>query len=216
MSTHAQQRVLPATDDVELVQRLREGDERAFEALVERYYPVMLAVARLHVRTRASAEEVVQDAWVAVLKGLGRFEGRSSLKTWVMRIVVNIAVTRGVREARSTPFSALAAEEHSNAVDAEQFRGAEDGFPGHWRAYPQDWRSLPEHALLGRETLQLLSQTLETLPEAQRTVVAMRDLCGCSAEEVCATLEISAANQRVLLHRGRSKLRTALEHHVDG
>src|SRR5205823_2324525 len=137
MSTHAQQRVLPATDDVELVQRLREGDERAFEALVERYYPVMLAVARLHVRTRASAEE---------------------------------------------------------------------GFPGHWRAYPQDWRSLPEHALLGRETLQLLSQTLETLPEAQRTVVAMRDLCGCSAEEVCATLEISAANQRVLLHRGRSKL----------
>src|SRR5947207_12283669 len=173
MPTQAQQRVPPQTDDLDLLERLRGGDERAFEALVERYCPTMLAVARLHVRTRASAEEVVQDAWVAVLKGLGRFEGRSSLKTWVMRIVVNIAVTRGVREARSTPFSALAAEEHSNAVDAERFRGAEDGFPGHWRAYPQDWRPLPEHALLGRETLQLLSRTRDPLPEAQRTVVAM-------------------------------------------
>jgi RNA polymerase sigma-70 factor (ECF subfamily) len=211
MPIQAQQRVPPAVDDLDVVDRLRAGDERAFEALIEQLHPTMLAVARAHVRTRASAEEVVQDAWVAVLKGLDRFEGRSSLKTWVMRIVANIAMTRGVREARSTPFSSLAAAGDEAAVDADRFRGPQDAFTGHWNAYPRDWSTLPEQAVLGRETLQALSQELEALPDAQRTVVALRDVYGCSSEEVCATLEISQANQRVLLHRGRSRLRAALE-----
>src|SRR3954471_14771682 len=164
MPTRAPQTLSPGIADRELLDRLRGGDERAFETLVERHYTAMLAVARLHVRTRASAEEVVQDAWVAVLKGLDRFEGRSSLKTWIMRIVANIATTRGVREARSTPFSSLAPDDDEAAVDADRFRGPEDGFPGHWRAYPRDWRSLPEHALLGQETLEALARALEELP----------------------------------------------------
>jgi RNA polymerase sigma-70 factor, ECF subfamily len=215
MPIQTQQRVPPVTDDAQMVDRLRAGDERAFEALIERYHPTMLAIARTHVRTRASAEEVVQDAWLAVLKGLERFEGRSSLKTWVMRITANIATTRGVREARSTPFSSLAPEGEEAAVDADRFRGPQDGFPGHWKAYPKDWRAMPEQALLGRETLDALAEALETLPETQRTVVTLRDVYGCSSEEVCTALEISAANQRVLLHRGRSRLRAALEQHVD-
>jgi RNA polymerase sigma-70 factor, ECF subfamily len=191
MPVHAQQTVPPLTDDLEVVERLRAGDEQAFSALIDVFHPTMLAVAGAHVRTRASAEEVVQDAWLAVLKGLDRFEGRSSLKTWVMRIVANIAVTRGIREARSTPFSALEPEGGEAAV------------------HPRDWRSLPEQALLGRETLRALVAALGTLPDAQRTVVTLRDVYGCSAVEVCATLEISAVNQRVLLHRGRSRLLTA-------
>src|SRR3954470_12262956 len=215
MPTQAQQRVPPQTDDLDLLERLRGGDERAFETLVERYYPTMLAIARTHVRTRASAEEVVQDAWVAVLKGLDRFEARSSLKTWVMRIVANIAITRAIREARMTPFSSLVPEGEEAAVDADRFRGPQDGFPGHWRAYPSDWRSLPEQALLGRETLQALAGARHELPDAQRIVVTLRDVYGCSSEEVCATLETSAANQRVLLHRGRSRLRTVLERQFD-
>ena len=180
MPTQAQQRVPPVTDDAAVVARLQAGDERAFEALIERYHPTMLAIARSHVRTRASAEEVVQDAWLAVLKGLDRFEGRSSLKTWVMRITQNIAMTRGVREARSTPFSSLAPEGEEAAVDADRFRGPQDGFPGHWKAYPKDWTALPEQALLGRETLQALAEALETLPETQKTVVTLRDVYGCS------------------------------------
>ena len=215
MPIQAQQRIPPATDEIALLARLRQGDERAFEMLVNRYYATMLAVARGHVRTHAVAEEVVQDAWVAVLKGLDRFEGRSSLKTWIMRIVANIAMTRGVREARSMPFSSLAPEGEEPAVEVERFRGPQDGFPGHWKAYPRNWRSLPEHALLGRETLELLARALENLPPAQRTVVTLRDIYGCSAEEVCTALEVSPANQRVLLHRGRSRLRAALEQHVD-
>jgi RNA polymerase sigma-70 factor, ECF subfamily len=214
MPSRAPQTLSPKTEDGDLLDRLRGGDERAFEMLVERHYAAMLAVARIHVRTRASAEEVVQDAWVAVLKGLDRFEGRSSLKTWIMRIVANIATTRGVREARSTPFSSLAPDGEEAAVDADRFRGPEDGFPGHWRAYPRDWRSLPEHALLGQETLEALARALEDLPAAQRTVVTLRDIYGCSSEEVCTALEVSSANQRVLLHRGRSRLRSALEQHV--
>src|SRR5918994_4209022 len=126
----------PASDEVALVGRLREGDERAFEALVEQHYSTMLAVARTYVRTRAVAEEVVQEAWLGVLKGLDRFEGRSSLKTWIMRIVANTAMTRGAREARSVPFSTLAPQGDEAAVEPERFRGPDDGFPGHWRGYP--------------------------------------------------------------------------------
>ena len=207
---------LSASEEVDLVARLRGGDERAFEALVERHYATMLAVARGYVRTRAVAEEVVQEAWLGVLNGIDRFEGRSSLKTWIMRIVVNIAITRGERETRTIPFSAFAPEADEPAVDPDRFRGDSDGFPGHWRAYPGNWASPPEDTLLGRETLDVVKRAIEELPAAQRIVVTMRDVAGCSAEEVCGTLDVSEGNQRVLLHRARSRVRSALERHLDG
>jgi len=195
---------------------LRAGDERAFEALVDRHYGMMLAVARGYVRTRSVAEEVVQEAWLGVLNGIDRFEGRSSLKTWIMRIVANIAMSRGEREARSLPFSAFASEQDEPVVDPERFRDETDGFPGHWRAYPGNWASLPDEALLGRETLDVVMRAIEELPMPQRVVITMRDVAGCSAEEVCGTLDVSDGNQRVLLHRARSQVRNALERHLDG
>ena len=204
-----------ASDEAQLLARLRAGDERAFESLVERHYSTMLAVARTYVKSRAVAEEVVQDAWIGVLKGLDRFEGRSALKTWIIRIVINTATTRGVREARSTPFSSLAPEGEEAAVDADRFRGPEDAFPGHWRAYPGDWHALPEQALQGRETMDLVIKTIGELPTAQRVVITLRDIQGCSAEEVCEALDVSPGNQRVLLHRARSRVRAALEGHFD-
>ena len=205
-----------AADEAELLARLRDGDERAFEMLVDRHYGTMLAVARGYVKSRAVAEEVVQEAWLGVLKGLDRFEGRSSLRTWIIRIVANIAQTRGAREARSVPLSSLAPEGEEAPVDPDRFRGRDDAFPGHWRAYPSDWRALPEHALLGRETLELVMAAVSELPPAQRQVIVLRDISGLSSEEVCEALDISGGNQRVLLHRARSRVRAALEAHVDG
>jgi RNA polymerase sigma-70 factor (ECF subfamily) len=205
-----------AHDEAALLARLRDGDERAFEALVDRHYGTMLAVARGYVKSRAVAEEVVQEAWVGVLKGLDRFEGRSSLRTWIIRIVANIAQTRGAREARSVPLSSLAPEGEEAAVDADRFRGPQDAFPGHWRQYPADWQSLPEQSLLGRETLALVMAVVSELPPAQQQVITLRDIAGCSSDEVCGALDISAGNQRVLLHRARSRVRAALEGHLDG
>jgi RNA polymerase sigma-70 factor, ECF subfamily len=201
-------------DEAVLVQRLRDGDEAAFEALVEAYSGMMLSIAQSYVKTRAVAEEVVQDAWLAILKALDRFEGRSSLKTWVISIVINIAKTRGAREARTVPFAAMAAEGEP-AVEPERFRGASDAFPGHWWAYPANWSDRPEEVILSRETLRVVTEAIEQLPEAQRIVISMRDIAGCSAEEVCETLELSEGNQRVLLHRARSRVRAALERHLD-
>jgi RNA polymerase sigma-70 factor, ECF subfamily len=204
-----------ASDEADLLARLRAGEEQAFETLVERYYGAMVAVARPYVASRAVAEEVVQDAWIGVLKGLDRFEGRSSLRTWIMRIVANTAMRRGGAEAQTVPFSSLAPEGEEAAVDAERFRGPEDAFPGHWRAYPRDWSSLPERSLLGRETIEVVTRAIDELPAPQRTVIALRDIHGCSAEEVCSALEIEAGHQRVLLHRARSRVRAALERHLD-
>jgi RNA polymerase sigma-70 factor, ECF subfamily len=206
-----------ASQEAQLIARLRAGDEQAFETLVDEYYPMMLSVARGYVRSRAVAEEVVQEAWLGVLKGLDRFEGRSSLRTWIMRILANIAITRGTREARSQPFSSFAAgDDDEPAVDADRFRGSSDGFPGHWRTYPRDWGTLPDGALLGKETLGVVMQAIEGLPDAQRLVITMRDVAGCQADEVCEALDVSEGNQRVLLHRARSKVRAALEGHFDG
>ena len=205
-----------SAQEAELVARLRAGDERAFEALVDRHYGTMLAVARTYVSSRAVAEEVVQEAWLGVLKGLDGFEGRSSLATWIMRIVANIAKTRGVREARSVPYASLAPEGEEAAVEPERFRGGTDAFPGHWRAYPADWRSLPEEVLQERDTLRAVMEAIAGLPPAQRAVITMRDVQGCGSEEVCAALELSDGNQRVLLHRARSRVRAALERHLDG
>lgn len=207
---------LTPAGEAELIARLRDGDERAFEALVERHYSTMLAVARGYVKSRAVAEEVVQEAWLGVLKGLDRFEGRSSLRTWIIRIVTNIAQTRGAREARSVPLSSLAPEGDEAAIEPDRFRGQADAFPGHWRQYPSNWEALPEQALLGRETLELVMAVVSELPLAQRQVITLRDVSGFTADEVCDALDISGGNQRVLLHRARSRVRAALEGRFDG
>jgi RNA polymerase sigma-70 factor, ECF subfamily len=193
-----------SADQAELLARLRAGDERAFEALVARHQRTMLAVARTYVSSRALAEEVVQEAWLGVLKGLDGFEGRSSLTTWILRIVANIARTRGVREARVVP--------HEPSVDPERFRGPGDPYPGHWWAAPSQW---PEDVLSQRQTIAVVLAAIEELPPAQRSVIAMRDIQGCSPEEVSAVLDITDGNQRVLLHRARSRVRAALERHFD-
>ena len=199
-----------------LVAALRAGDEAAFRSLIEMYHAMLVRVARMYVSTQSAAEEVAQETWLAVLEGIDRFEGRSSLKTWITRIVVNIAISKGEREARSIPFSAFASEEGDEpAVDPERFRDQSEAFPGHWRAYPSNWASLPDDALLSRETLDVVTRAIEELPDAQRVVITMRDVAGCSPEEVCSALDVSDGNQRVLLHRARSHVRNALERHLD-
>jgi len=203
-----------AADEAELLARLRAGDEDAFEALVARHYGTMLAVAQTYVKGRATAEEVVQETWLAVIQGLDRFEGRASLKTWILSILVNKAKTRGVREARSVPFAALAGEDDAPAVAPERFRGADDAFPGHWRAYPGNWSA--DTVVGDRETIRAAMGAIAALPPVQQTVIRMRDVEGYSSEEVCAALDVSEANQRVLLHRARSRVRAVLEEHLDG
>ena len=205
----------PRSDEAVLLARLRDGDEQAFGELVDRHYPTMLAVARGYVRSRAVAEEVVQEAWLGVLKGLDRFEGRSSLRTWIIRIVVNIAQTRGAREARSVPLSSLAPDGEEAAVEPERFRGPQEAFAGHWRQYPANWEVLPEQSVFGRETLDVVMRAVTELPPAQRQVIALRDISGWTSEDVCEALQISAGNQRVLLHRARSRVRATLEEHFD-
>jgi len=205
---------LPA--EAELLERLRAGDEQAFETLVARHYATMLAVAQAYVKGRAVAEEVVQDAWLGVIGGLDRFEGRSSLKTWILSILVNKAKSRGMREARSVPFASLGPEDEGPAVDPGRFRGPDDGFPGHWRSDPGSWNVSAEIAVQDRETLRVAMRAIADLPLAQRTVIRMRDVEGYSSEEVCAALDVSEGNQRVLLHRARSRVRSALERHLDG
>ena len=210
------QRSRASADEIELLARLRAGDEQSFEALVARHYGTMMAVAQTYVKSRAVAEEVVQEAWLGVLQSLDRFEGRSSLKTWILAILVNKAKTRGMSEARSVPFASLAPERDEPAVEPERFRGPQDAFPGHWRAYPGDWGAAPEVVLEDRETLGVALRAIAALPLAQQTVIRMRDVEGYSSDEVCAALEVSVANQRVLLHRARSRVRAALEAHLDG
>jgi RNA polymerase sigma-70 factor (ECF subfamily) len=200
--------------DAELLVRLRAGDEQAFMELVDRYGPVMLRIALAHVPSRAVAEEVVQEAWLGVLKGLDRFEGRSSLSTWILRIVVNIAKTRGVREARTVPYATLAGPDDEASVDPDRFRGPNEPYTGGWREFPADWSKLPEQALLQRETLKVVTDAIEALPPLQRSVIAMRDIQGCDPGDVCSLLEISDGNQRVLLHRARSRVRAELEKHL--
>jgi RNA polymerase sigma-70 factor, ECF subfamily len=204
----------PDVRDEELLARLRRGDERAFAELISAYSPALLRVAQARVRTRAVAEEVVQETWLAVLHGLDRFEGRSSLKTWLFRILTNIAITRGTRESRSIPFSSLAAseaQEPEDAVDPDRFLPADhDRWPEHWALAPTRWRT-PEEGLLSGETRDCILRAVDSLPPAQRTVITLRDIEGWPSVEVCEALGISEGNQRVLLHRARSKVRAAVE-----
>jgi RNA polymerase sigma-70 factor, ECF subfamily len=205
----------PAAAEAALLERLRAGDEAAFEGLVAGLYGTMLTVARTYVRDRAVAEEVVQETWLGVINGLDRFEGRSSLKTWILSILVNQAKTRGTREARTVPFASLAPDDDAPAVDPERFRGPHEQYTGGWRAFPANWKAADQLAQ-DRETIRVAMRAIADLPLTQQTVIRMRDVEGYSAEEVCATLDVSEANQRVLLHRARSRVRSALERHIDG
>ena len=199
--------------DLAIVRALRAGDETAFMMLVERYQPSMLRIARMYVSTQAVAEEVVGDAWVGVLKGLDGFEGRSSLRTWIFRILVNIAKTRGQREARSVPFSSvwLPDPEGEPSVQPERFLPQDSASPGHWAEAPASWDAVPEERLEAKETLARIAAAIEALPPNQREVIRLRDVLGWSSQEVRNALELSETNQRVLLHRARAKVRRALE-----
>jgi RNA polymerase sigma-70 factor, ECF subfamily len=204
----------PAPADRDLVHRLRDGDEGAFAEIVGGWSPMMRRVARTHVSTDASAEEIVQDTWLAVIHGLARFEGRSSLRTWVFQILTNRAKTCGVREARSVPWSSVGPfDDDSPSVDPDRFRGPDDQYPHGWTiaGAPRPWEPSPEGAALSGEILSYLAGALTLLPVRQRTVVTLRDIDGLASEEVCELLGITAANQRVLLHRARTRLREALE-----
>ena len=186
----------------QLVAALRAGDEEAFRELVSEYQPSLVRVARIYVSTQAAAEEVAAETWLAVLNGIDRFEGRSSLRTWIFRILTNIAKTRGVREGRTLPFSALDPEA---AVDPDRF------VDGAWAVKPTAW---PEDALLAAETRERIAEAIEALPATQRAVISLRDVEGWSSEEVRNALDLSETNQRVLLHRARSKVRAALEDYL--
>ncbi|MDF2583119.1 MAG: polymerase, sigma-24 subunit, subfamily [Mycobacterium sp.] len=197
-----------------LVTALRRGDEAAFAALVERHTPSMLRVAAGYVPTREDAEEVVQETWIALLKGLDGFQGRSSLRTWLFTVLVNIAKTRGVRERRETDVQVLAFT--GGTVDPARFREAGQEWAGHWKEHraPEPFPDTPEGSVLGDELIAVTRRELDKLPARQREVVTMRDVLGMESAEVNALLGISAANQRVLLHRGRAAVRQALEDYV--
>jgi RNA polymerase sigma-70 factor (ECF subfamily) len=198
-----------ARPDLELVQALKDGDEAVFAELVDAWSPGLMRMAQMFVRDRAVAEEVVQETWIAVLRGIDRFEGRSSLKTWVFRILINTAKTRGKRESRSIPFSA-AARADEPTVDPDRFLSADHRWAGGWMLGPGEW-STPEEELLQGETLEAIMAAIDSLPEAQRAVITMRDVEGLPGEEVAEALGISDGNQRVLLHRARAKVRAAIE-----
>jgi RNA polymerase sigma-70 factor (ECF subfamily) len=199
---------LLSPQDAKLVERLRARDESAFMELIRELNPSLLRVARMFVPTAAVAEDVVQETWLAVLNGIDRFGGRSSVKTWIFRILTNTAKTRGERERRSVPFSALDTEDggYEPAVERARFTGT-----GHWAVLPRAW---PEDKLLGAETLSVIEHAIERLPQTQRTVITLRDVEGWTADEVRNALELSETNQRVLLHRARAKVRNALEQYL--
>jgi RNA polymerase sigma-70 factor (ECF subfamily) len=203
--------------DAALVERLRAGDEDAFMSLVDGLGPSMLRVARMYVSTFAVAEEVVQEAWLGVLQGIGRFEGRSSLRTWVFRILVNIAKTRGQREGRSVPFATLMGDDLDQPTwDPSAFRGPGEESPGSWSSLPTDWSGVPEEQLLGAETRRAIRAAIEALPPMQAEVIRLRDVLGWSSDEVRNALDLSETNQRVLLHRARAKVRRALDASFEG
>jgi RNA polymerase sigma-70 factor (ECF subfamily) len=200
-------------EDARVVDALRAGDEKAFLALVQSLNAPMLRVASLYVSSRGVAEEVVQEAWLGVLNGLPRFEARSSLRRWIFGILTNCAKSRGVREARSTPFSDLGPQDDEDepAVDLGRFLPADHPrWPGHWSAPPTAWA---EEQVLNKESLAVVEVAIAQLPMNQREVITLRDVLGWTSAEVCDSLGLSEGNQRVLLHRARSKVRGVLEKH---
>jgi RNA polymerase sigma-70 factor (ECF subfamily) len=203
----------PVPPDADLVARLSARDESAFCLVVDAWSPGMLRLARSLVSTQASAEEVLQDTWLAVVAGVSKFEGRSSLKTWVYRILVNTARRRGARESRTLPWSSWrpdSDEASEPSVDPARFQGPAEAYPGHWREFPESWPT-PETAALAGEVRAQVIDAVDRLPVRQRVVIVLRDIEGYTSDEVCSILSISPANQRVLLHRARVTVRGTLE-----
>jgi RNA polymerase sigma-70 factor, ECF subfamily len=205
-------------DEAALVEALRKGDQEAYAGLVEELTPALTRLALAHVPSRAVAEEVVQDTWLGVINGIDRFQGRSSLRTWIFQILLNTARTRGKREKRTLPFAAFRrrAEEGRDepAVDADRFQGRRGESPGAWARPPAEWSS-PEERLAQDEARAVLLKAIAELPPRQREVITLRDVLGYTAEEARNALDVSETNQRVLLHRARSKVRAALEELFD-
>ena len=201
-------------DETALIAALRSGDERVFVDLVDRHTPAMLRVARGYVPSHQIAEEVVQETWIALVKGIATFEGRSSLRTWLFTVMINIAKTRGIRERRDA--DAAVAAYTGGTVDPARFRQAGDEVPGHWKPEqtPSPFPDTPEGSVLGGELMAIARAAMDTLPDRQRTVVTLRDMLGFDSAEVCELLDISVANQRVLLHRGRAAVREILENYL--
>jgi RNA polymerase sigma-70 factor, ECF subfamily len=204
--------------DDRLLEQLRAGDEQAFSQVVSEWSPMLLRLAMAHTPSRAAAEEVVQDTWVAVLGGIDRFEGRSSLRTWVISILLNKARTKGERERRVLPFSLLRRREEEGrdepSVPPDRFQGRRGESPGAWARPPAEWAS-PEETLASDAARTAMLEAIAALPPRQRDVITMRDILGLSSEEVRNALEVTATNQRVLLHRARSKVRAVLEDHFE-
>lgn len=201
------------TDESDVIEALRRGDEAVFAQLVTTHTPALLRAARGYVPNHAIAEEVVQETWIALVKGIAKFEGRSSLRTWLFAVMANIAKTRGVREHRDA--DALVAA-MGPTVDPSRFHGPDDPRAGAWKEPPVAFPDSPEGSLLGRELRAIAQRELDKLPARQREVVTLRDLIGFDSAEVCEVLAITQANQRVLLHRGRAAIRQVLEDYVRG
>jgi RNA polymerase sigma-70 factor (ECF subfamily) len=207
--------VRPADDDAALLDALRRGDESAFARLIDLYHPAMVRTAMFFVRTRPAAEDVAQETWLAVVRGLKGFDGRSSLKTWIFAILINRAKTHGAREDRYVPLAMSTqsdAEVDEPSLDPDRFNPDDHPrYPGGWVSFPPSWHEIPEERLLSRETFATIQRAIEGLPPRQRLVIALRDVEGWTSDEVCNAVDICETNQRVLLHRARSKVRSALE-----
>ena len=206
-------------DELQLIAALRQGNEAAFMWLVDKYHLSLVRLATLFVNDQAVAEDVVQETWIGVLRGIDRFEGRSTLKTWIYRILTNTAKTRAQREHRSIPFSAFgdADEPIEPSVNPDRFLPLTDPqWPRHWLIEPSAWSNIPEDLFVSKETQAVIRRTIDRLPATQREVITRRDIEGWSSEETCNVLEISETNQRVLLHRARAKVRQALEQYFRG
>jgi RNA polymerase sigma-70 factor, ECF subfamily len=206
--------LLPALDDeTAVVAALRRGDHAAFAAVFDAYSPALLHVAMTYVPSRAVAEEVVQETWMKVMRGLDRFECRSTLKHWIFKILRYTAINRGERERRTVPISSLVHDDvdGEDILDPDRFLPPDHAqYPGHWALAPTPW-ALPEEGLLAGETRKVIADAIQRLPDSQREVIALRDVEGWQSEEVCEALGLSPGNQRVLLHRARTKVRSVLE-----
>jgi RNA polymerase sigma-70 factor, ECF subfamily len=203
-------------DERALLHLLRQRDEAAFTQLVEQYHASLVRLARIYVQDTTTAEEVAQETWLAVLHGLDRFEGRASLKTWIFTILTNKAKTRSQRENRTLSCTDLEESlQNQPTVDPKRFKDySAEKYEGHWAADPNSWSGIPEVKFLSRETMTLIRETMDALPENQRLVITLHDRDELSPQEICNILGISETNQRVLLHRARARVRQALEDYL--
>ena len=206
---------LVASLDSTVVDAIRRGDEEAFTRVVERLQPLLRRMARHWVRSEADVGDVLQETWIGVLHGIDRFEGRCTLRTWVVSILVNVARTHAVKEARTVPVAmGMPTDGAACGFDPGRFQGADGQYPGHWTTSPTPWDEDPFASASARETYGLVSEAVAALPHAQRVVISLRDVEGWTGPEVARALGISAGNQRVLLHRARAKVRLSLDPHL--